>query len=170
MGDEDHRRTGAAATLVDELGDGPLAGQVEGQQRLVAQQDAGVPEQGLGDAQPLLLAAREQADRGVGVGRGADGLHHVVESLPLGPGAQRHAPAMPVEAEADQIPGPDRQILIERPLLGDIAHLVVAAVRCGAVDQDRARRHRDETEQHLQEGGLAHPVRPEHGQELTGAE
>ena len=50
MGDEDDRRAGLAAALVDEPGHASLAGQVEGEQRLVAQQDLGVAEQRLGDA------------------------------------------------------------------------------------------------------------------------
>ena len=62
MGDEDDRRAGVAAALVDEPGDGALAGQVECEQGLVAQQDRGVAQQGLGDAQPVLLAAREQTE------------------------------------------------------------------------------------------------------------
>ena len=39
VGDEDDGRARAAAALVDEVGDGPLAGQVECQEGLVAQQD-----------------------------------------------------------------------------------------------------------------------------------
>ncbi len=42
MGDEDDRRPGAATPLADELGDGVLAGQVQGEQWLVAQQDSGI--------------------------------------------------------------------------------------------------------------------------------
>ncbi len=66
MGHEDDRRAGLAPALVDERGDGPLAGDVEREEGLVAEQDGGVAEQRLGDAQPLLLTARQAADRRVG--------------------------------------------------------------------------------------------------------
>ena len=48
---------------VDEAGHGALAGQVEREQGLVAEQDAGVADEGLGNAEALLLAARGRADR-----------------------------------------------------------------------------------------------------------
>ena len=103
MGDEDDRRAGLAAALVDEAGHGALAGQVEGKERLVAQQDLGVTEERLGDAQALLLAAREQADRRIGVGAGADRLERLVDPLPDGPGVARQAPVVAVDAEADEV-------------------------------------------------------------------
>jgi hypothetical protein len=46
---------------------------------------------------------------------------------------------MAVEAEPHQISRSDGKALVEGPLLRDIAHLVVAPSRWGAVDQDFAR-------------------------------
>ena len=120
-----------APSLVDEARHGALAGQVEGEEWLVAQQDLGVTEQCLGDAQALLLAAREQADRCIGVGAGTDRLQRVVHPLPDGPGVARQAPVVPVDAEADEVPTADRQRAVEGLLLGHVAELVVAQAAAG---------------------------------------
>ena len=140
VGHEDDRRAGLAPPLVDEVGHGLLAGQVEGEQRLVAQQDLGVAEQRLGDAEALLLAAREQADGRVGVGAGADGVKCLVHPFPDGPGVARQTPAVAVDAEADEVAPADGQGAVEGLLLGHVAELVVAQPRRGAVDAHRARR------------------------------
>ena len=89
--------------------DVPLAGQVEGEERLVAQQHPGITEQGLGDAQALLFAAREHADRRIGEGAGADRLQCLVHPRPDRPGVAGQAPVMPVHPETDEVPAADGQ-------------------------------------------------------------
>ena len=168
MGDEDHGRARGAAALVDEPGDGALAGQVEREQGLVAQEDRGVAQQGLGDAQPLLLAAREQADRGVGVGGGAHRLR--VRRRPrrfvarAWRGSPQRWPSTPKRTRSRPRIG---QRAVEGLLLGHVAQRGVAAARRRAVDAHRALGEGDEPEQHLEQGGLARAVGPEHGEELA---
>ena len=115
-----------------------LAGQVESEQRLVAQQDLGIAEEGLGDAQALLLATREQADRGIGVGAGADRPQGLVHPFSDGSGVARQTPVVAVDAEADEVAPPNGQGAVEGLLLGYVAELVVAQPRRRAVDTDRA--------------------------------
>jgi hypothetical protein len=43
---------------------------------------------------------------------------------------------MAVQSEADQIPGPNREVLIEGALLRDIANLIVASMRLCAIYPD----------------------------------
>ena len=126
MGDEDHGRPGLAATLVDEPGHRALACQVEGEERFVAQQHAGSAQQRLRDAQPLLLATREQTDGGVGVAHGVNRLERGVDPAPRHAVVEGQTPAVPVEAEAHQVASPDGQGPIEGLLLGHVAQLVVA--------------------------------------------
>ena len=61
-----------ATPPVDQVDDHPLVGEVERQQRLVAEQHAGIGRQCLRDSQSLLLAAGQPAERDVGVGRRVD--------------------------------------------------------------------------------------------------
>ena len=63
---EQHGGAGLAAVPVDEPDDGLLVREVEARERLVAQQQPRIVGERLTDAQPLLLAAREQPDRVVG--------------------------------------------------------------------------------------------------------
>ena len=70
VGDEDDRRPRAlAAARVEEVAIDPLVREVEREQRLVGEQQRGIGDERLRDAQPLLLAAREPADRRVRVRR-----------------------------------------------------------------------------------------------------
>jgi hypothetical protein len=75
----------------------------------------------LGNPEALLLAPGEEADRRVGVVGRADRLHHLGQALSIRPGAEAHAPAMTVEAEANEVAGSDREVPIEGMLLGDVA-------------------------------------------------
>ena len=117
-----------------------LAGQVEGEQRLVAEQDLRVAEEGLRDAETLLLAARQQADGRVGVRTGADRLEDLLHPLPDGPCVAWQPPAMAVDAEADEVAPADGQGTVEGLLLGHVAELVVARPGWCAVDAARCRR------------------------------
>ena len=115
VGDEQHgdalARGRSAATSAATA---RLVGQVEAVERLVEQQQLRPADQRLGDQQPLLLAAGELADRPLGVGAGADELDHLVDprARPRAPAApsgsrQRHAPAVAVEAEPDDVDAAD---------------------------------------------------------------
>ena len=64
VGHEQNRGVRVLAMPVDEPDDRLLVGEVEARERLVAQQQARVVGERLSDAQPLLLATGEQADRG----------------------------------------------------------------------------------------------------------
>ena len=79
VGHEHHGALLLMALLVDEGADGLLVVQVQGQQRLVAEQHLRVGGQGLGHAQPLLLAARELPDRHLGVVGGPDEVQQLVD-------------------------------------------------------------------------------------------
>lgn len=59
MGDEQDAEVARAPTLVDQFAHDGLVGQIKRQERLVAQQQARVPGQGLADAKPLLFTARK---------------------------------------------------------------------------------------------------------------
>ena len=74
---------------------------------------------------------------------------------------------MTIKAEPHQVSCSDREARVEGALLRDVAHLVIASSRWSAVDQDFARRKRDQPEKYLQEGRLADAVWSEHSQELT---
>ena len=79
---DQHRHLALAADALDEARDGLLVVQVEAVQRLVQEQDAGAGDQRLRDQQPLLLTARQLAQRPAGVRAGAHQLDHVVHPLP----------------------------------------------------------------------------------------
>ncbi len=68
VGHEQDGAPGPRVPAADELGDLALVAQVEVRERLVAQQQLRVADEGLGDPQALLLAARQAPDRGIGVG------------------------------------------------------------------------------------------------------
>ena len=62
------------------------AAQVEVRERLVGEQQARAGDQRVGDQDPLLLAAGEAADAGVGEGLGADRGEHLLDQLARGGG------------------------------------------------------------------------------------
>ena len=169
VGDEHDRGARRPPPLVDQRGDGGLVREVEGEQRLVAQQHGRVADQGLGHPQPLLLAAREPADRRVRVARAADGGQRGVHPcLPHPPTAEPGAEPVPVEAEADEVAPAQRQVRVERLLLRDVADVRAAPPRLPPGHPHLAARQRLQAEQHTHQGGLARPVGPEHRDELAG--
>ena len=164
VGDVHHGAAVLTAMLVDDRDDLVLRGWVERRQRLVTQQQPWAACQGLGDPQPLLLAARQQPDRHVCVRFRADRFDHWVYLA--GPGAGQ-AQALAVDAELDQVAAPDRQVGVEDALLGDVTGLGAAVSWRPPADGDRPGRQREQPEQHLQQCALARPVGPEDGQALT---
>jgi len=123
------------AVAVHQRDDRLLGGGVEGQQRLVAQQQLRPSGQCLGGQQPLLLTAGQQPDRGVRVVLRADCLDHGVDLAGAG---ERQAGAVPVDAELDQVPAPDRQVAVEVALLRHVPGHPAAPPGRAPVDGYRA--------------------------------
>ncbi|CAM5560958.1 hypothetical protein SALBM311S_01302 [Streptomyces alboniger] len=167
MRDEDHRRVVRAAPRVDQLGHGPLVVQVEGEQRLVAQQDAGVGGQCLPDAHALAFTAGQQAERDVGVGGGPDRLQDFVHPAAYGTRTQPESEAVPVDPEAHQVAGAQHRLRGERGLLRYVADVPARLARRAPQDGQRAGGQLQPAQQGLHEAGLARPVRPEDGDELA---
>ena len=124
VGDEHDGDPVLAVVLAEQPGDRLLRGRVEGQQRLVAEQQPRPAGQSLGDPQPLLLPTGQQPDRRIRVVLRADRLNDAVDLAGTGP---RQAPAVPVNAELDQVParvngGPEQlghEIVITCPVGDD---------------------------------------------------
>jgi hypothetical protein len=169
VGDEDHRGVVGTAPGVDQFGHGPLVVQIEGEQRLVAEQDPRVGGQGLPDAHALPLAAGQQTQGHVGVGQGPDLPQDLVHPAAHGPGAPGGAEAVPVDAEAHQLAGAQRGLCGERGLLRHVADLPAHLARRASQDRQCAGGQFPPAEQRAYEAGLARSVRPEDGDELTGA-
>ena len=77
VGHEEDRPAGPPLPAADEPGDLLLVAEVEARQRLVAEEEPWVADERLGDAQTLLLSAREAADRRLGERRRLDALDRV---------------------------------------------------------------------------------------------
>ena len=142
--------------------------QVEAQQRLVAEQQRGVAGERLGDAQPLLLAAGEQSDRAIGERGRADLRHKFGHPRPIGGTADRQAEAVTVDTERDEVAAAQRGAHRQHLLLRDVADASVAPVDGVAEELRRAGVERLHPENYPQQTRLARPVRPEHGNELSG--
>ena len=80
MGDEQHGDALLGADALDEGRDRGLVGQIEAVQWLVEDQHLGTAHEGLGEQQPLLLAAGELADRAVRVAARADEADDFVDA------------------------------------------------------------------------------------------
>ena len=135
VGDEHHGGAVLAVIPAEQGHDRLLGGRIEGEQRLVAQQQPRAADQRLGDPKPLLLPARQHPDRCARIGGRADRGDGGVDPAGAGP---RQAAPVPVDAELDQVPAADRQVGVESPLLGKVADLGAAPPRRPAVDGDRA--------------------------------
>ena len=169
VGDEHDGGAGRPPPLVDQRGDAGLVGQVEREQRLVAQQHGRVADQRLGHPQPLLLAAGEAPDRRVRVARAADRGQRRVHPGPAHPApAEADARPVPVQAEPDEVAPAQRQVRVQRLLLRDVADVRAAPPRFPAGDPHLARGQRLEPEQHAHQRGLARPVGAEDRDELAG--
>ena len=110
----------------DQVGDLLLVVQVQAGQRLVAQEQARIADDRLGDPQALLLAARQPPDRRVGVGRRLDRLDHLVHPPTIGARRPADAPAVAVDPQLDQVAAAQRQVLVERLVLGHVADARIA--------------------------------------------
>ena len=127
--------------------------------RLVEEQDLGPADDADGDVDPAALAAREGADPGLGVVGQVDQL----EDLADGP-RRRVEPGEHVQRVADGELGVEAGRLEDEPDPGPPP--AVAAVGIDAEHPDGAGGRGDEALEHLQGGGLAGPVGPEHGDQL----
>ena len=127
--DEHDGRVGRASPPVDEVRDDLLVGEVEREQRLVAQQHRRVADQRLRHPQPLLLAAGQPPDRArwrSAPRRPTPARPAPVRGAPR-PAAQPDAEAVAVEAEPDEVAGAQRQVLREGLLLRHVADGPAAA-------------------------------------------
>ena len=142
--------------------------QVEREQRLVAEQEGRIARERLADAQPLLLAAGERADRRVGIAAGADRVDQALDLLPIRTATGSAAPTVTVHAESDQVAGAHRRAGRDELLLRDVADPAVAATHRMPVEFDRAGVESLLAEDGLQQARLAGPVGAEHRDELAG--
>ena len=105
---QQHGHAAGAAKAADKPRDRLLVAEVKAVERLVEREHLGPRNQRLRDQNPLLLAARELADRPLRVAGGADQLDHgdhLSFFLPhrSQPAGQRHTPPAAVEPEPDQV-------------------------------------------------------------------
>src|SRR6185295_13146951 len=77
------------------------------------------------------------------------------------------AEAVPVEAQADEVAPAQRQVRLQRLLLGYVADRRAAPPRRPPGHAYLARTQRLQPEQDADQRGLARPVRPEHRDELA---
>ncbi len=103
VSDEDDGRPALSTLRVEQIDDAALVGEVERQQRLVGEDQHRVGDERLRDAQPLLLAAGEPADRRVRVGGCADLVQRRVDSRAVVCVEAAEAPAVAVEAEPHEV-------------------------------------------------------------------
>lgn len=168
VGHEDHRGAAVHRLAADELGDCLLVVQVEGVQGFVAEQNLGVGGQRLSGAQSLLFSSGEQSHRHVSVGRGADGMEQLIHTAAQPPGVQSHAESMAVQTQGHHVTGSKRRLLGHGLLLRDVADAAAAPPHGLSADLHRPGAEPGQTEQHLEEGGLARAVGSQHRKELTG--
>jgi hypothetical protein len=144
-----------------------LAADVQVGQRLVEQQQPGAADQRVRDHYPLLLAAGQIADPGVGEPLRADRGQHLVHQLaPPGRG-QRQAEPLPIQAQPDQVTGAQRHVRVERYLLRHVADQPGPPGPGLAGHPDGAAGRRLQPEDHLEQGGLARPVGADQPGELA---
>src|SRR5581483_5363075 len=124
----------------------------------------------LRDAEPLLLAAGKDADRGVRVPRGSDLRERGVDPGCTGRVEAAEPPAVAVDPEPHKVAAAQRKVAVEDPLLGDVADPVAALAGRAALDCDAAGAGLEQAEQDAHEGGLARPVRAEDGEQLARLE
>ena len=130
--------------------------------RLVAQQQFGIGDERLRDAQSLLLAARERPDRPRRRTRSAPTASIAASTRARARFGMKGSPApVAVEAEAHQVAAPDREIAVECALLRDVTDTVRVDV------EPYPPTARSEPEEHAQQRRLARTVRAEHGEELA---
>ena len=148
------------APVVDQCAHDTLLRQVEGQQWLVAQQQLRIGDERLPRRVSVAVHRRTRC-RSVHPRTAAPRpLRWRRDASPDATAGQRDAEPVPVDAELHEVTAPDRQIAVERALLGDVADRAVAPSRRLAVDLHDARRRPDQAEQGSQECGLPEPLGP----------
>jgi hypothetical protein len=143
-----------------------LLREVKGEQRFVGEDQLGLLGKELGDAQPLLLAARESPDRTVGEPVCVDRGNRLLDQEPISTRAAK-SEAMPVETERDEVASAERQVAVERALLRHVADPTSSRARLIAPDEHAAGGRLHEAEDQPEEGALAGSVRAENGEELS---
>ena len=144
------------------------AAQVEVRERLVQQQERRPRDQRVGDQHALLLAAREAAHPAVGEAARVDGLEHLVDPRCARARGQRDAVAVCVDAETDEVAGPQRRVGVEQELLRYVADQRVAARASAPGDQHAAAAGRLEAEDDAEQRRLAGAVGADQPGELAG--
>ena len=158
-----HDRLALFAELADQVLDLGRADRVEARGRLVEQDQLGVVDQRLGQADPALHALGVLAELAVLGGAQADHVDQPVD--PLGPLGRRDLEQPAVEVE--RLLGV--QELVEVRLLGQVADpLVLGDVGRRLVEDQRVALGREEqAEQELDRGRLARAVGPEQAEDLA---
>jgi hypothetical protein len=77
----------------------------------------------MGDQDPLLLAAREQAHPSVGKAPCAHGIEHLIHTLAPGPRGEGDAEPLAIDPQRHQVTAADGQVGVERELLRDVTDL-----------------------------------------------
>src|SRR5439155_19148823 len=147
-----------------------LMAQIEVRQRFVTAQQLWVADERLRDAQPLLLAAGEPSERGVGVRARVDRRDRGSDAPVRGRVRQPDPPAMAIDAETYEVAASQRQVSVEGLMLRDVADIRVAAPRRRAEDFDAAGAQRREAEHDTQQRRLARAVRSEDRDEAATLE
>src|SRR5438876_3197600 len=133
VGDQQDGHVLLAADAAHERRDGGLIGEVEAVERLVEQEQSGLPHERLGDQQPLLLPSGELADRLPCVRARVDELDHLGDPCGLSGSARQagdgDAPAGSVESELDDVDTADAGAGVEVPALRQVADPFVGRPR-----------------------------------------
>ena len=165
--DEDHGHAPPPVPVGEELHGRLLVVQIQAEQRLVAQQDLGIADQGLGDAQALLLAPRQPPDRGVRIWPRPHQRQHLVDSAVDAARAQGGSPSVSIQTQGHEIAPAQGQVGVEGPLLRDVADRLAAAPGHPPKHLHAPAIRRLQAQERAQEGGLAAAVGAEDGQELA---
>ena len=161
----DHDRLAEAAELAQQLAELNARARVQTGRRFVKEQHLGVVDEGVGEAQALLHAAREAADVRLALGREIDQLQQVADhALSLG-GSKAVAPTEEVQVL------PDLHVVVDPKGVGHVAE--DAPNRLG-VPTDRFAGHRcvpgrghEQRREHPEHRRLARPVRSDETEDLA---
>ena len=124
----------ALAARVEEVDDAALMGEVEGEQRLVGEDQHRIGDERLRDAQPLLLAAREPADWRVGVALAPTSASAARPVRGPRGEAPPKAPAVAVEPQPHEVAAAQRRCHGRRPAAAVRSRSVCIARAGAAVD------------------------------------
>src|SRR5215472_8976455 len=133
VGDEEHREPEVALEVAEQLHDRGLDADIQRRGHLVADQHAGVADQGPGDRDPLALPAGELVRVAAGVRRGQRyPLEHVRDpavGLPAAGGAED--PERLLDDLADRLPGVQRAVRVLEDVLDLPPRFAAALARGG---------------------------------------